>query len=482
MGHAELPLHDRAPAHATATALDAYWMPFTPNREFKAEPRMVVRAEGVHYWSDRGERLIDAASGLFCCAAGHGRAEIAGAVGRQLADLDFIAPFLRGHPGSFEFARRLARLTPGDLDRIFFVNSGSEAIDTAMKIALAYHRARGQGERTMFVSRERAYHGVNFGGTSLSGLVNNRRRFGLALPGVVHMRHTHLTANRLTPGEGAHGVELADDLARFVDLYGAENIAACVVEPIAGSTGCLVPPRGYLARLREICDRHGILLVFDEVITGFGRTGHAFAAQSFGVTPDMITMAKALTNGAQPMGAVAVSERIHDAIVGAAPDGAIELFHGYTYSGHPAACAAGLATLDIFEREGLFERARALSPRFLEAMFALADLPAVALVFQEPRDDRSHAGVGHDHVAFGGQSVDDAVVDYMPVIVQEGAVDAASRRERRPAGPDAGIQVLGEGRLQQTMSPAAAEQQSGHVGGVEQPRGREHRQMLVLGR
>jgi beta-alanine--pyruvate transaminase len=247
-----------------------------------------------------------------------------------------------------------------------------------MKIALACHRAHGQGERTMFVSRERAYHGVNFGGTALSGLVNNRRRFGPALPGVVHMRHTHLPENRLTPGEGEHGVELAEDLTRFVNLYGAENIAACFVEPIAGSTGCLVPPRGYLRRLREICDRHGILLVFDEVITGFGRTGQAFAAQSFGVTPDMITMAKALTNGAQPMGAVAVSERIHDAIVGAAPDGAIELFHGYTYSGHPAACAAGIATLDIYRREGLFEQARERSPRFQEAMFALADVPVVA--------------------------------------------------------------------------------------------------------
>ena len=256
----------------------------------------------------------------------------------------------------FEFAQRIAELTPGDLNRVFFVNCGSEAVDTAMKIALAYHRAQGQGERTMFVSRERAYHGVNFGGVALSGLVNNRRRFGPALPGVAHMRHTHLPENRFTPGEGEHGAELADDLTRFVNLYGAENIAACFVEPIAGSTGCLVPPRGYLARLREICDRHGILLVFDEVITGFGRTGQAFAAQSFGVTPDMITMAKALTNGAQPMGAVAVSERIHDAIVGAAPDGAIELFHGYTYSGHPAACAAGIATLDIYRREGLFER------------------------------------------------------------------------------------------------------------------------------
>jgi beta-alanine--pyruvate transaminase len=376
MGHAELTLHDQGPARTIS--LDEYWMPFTPNREFKAEPRMVVRAEGVHYWNDRGERVIDAASGLFCCAAGHGRREIADAVGRQLAELDFIAPFLRGHPKSFEFAQRIAELTPGDLNRVFFVNSGSEAVDTAMKIALACHRAHGQGERTMFVSRERAYHGVNFGGTALSGLVNNRRRFGPALPGVVHMRHTHLPENRFTPGEGEHGVELADDLTRFVNLYGAENIAACFVEPIAGSTGCLVPPRGYLARLREICDRHGILLVFDEVITGFGRTGQAFAAQSFGVTPDMITMAKALTNGAQPMGAVAVSERIHDAIVGAAPDGAIELFHGYTYSGHPAACAAGIATLDIYRREGLFERARERSPRFQDAMFALADVPAVA--------------------------------------------------------------------------------------------------------
>jgi beta-alanine--pyruvate transaminase len=376
MGHAELTLHDQGPARTIS--LDEYWMPFTPNREFKAEPRMVVRAEGVHYWNERGERVIDAASGLFCCAAGHGRREIADAVGRQLAELDFIAPFLRGHPKSFEFAQRIAELTPGDLNRVFFVNSGSEAVDTAMKIALAFHRAQGQGERTMFVSRERAYHGVNFGGTALSGLVNNRRRFGPALPGVVHMRHTHLPENRFTPGEGEHGVELADDLTRFVNLYGAENIAACFVEPIAGSTGCLVPPRGYLARLREICDRHGILLVFDEVITGFGRTGQAFAAQSFGVTPDMITMAKALTNGAQPMGAVAVSERIHDAIVGAAPDGAIELFHGYTYSGHPAACAAGIATLDIYRREGLFERARERSPRFLGAMFALADVSVVA--------------------------------------------------------------------------------------------------------
>jgi beta-alanine--pyruvate transaminase len=325
----------------------------------------------MYYWNDRGEQLIDASSGLFCCAAGHARKEIADAVSAQLRQLDFVAPFTRGHPKQFELATRVAELTPGDLNRIFFVSSGSEAVDTAMKIALAYHQARGQGGRTMFVSRERAYHGVNFGGVSLSGMANNRRKFGPTLPGVVHMRHTHLKENFFTPGQGAHGAELADDLQRMVALYGAENIAACFVEPIAGSTGCLVPPKGYLQRLREICDQHGILLVFDEVITGIGRTGKAFAAQSFAVTPDLMTMAKALTNGAQPMGAVAVSERIHDAIMDAAPEGSVEFFHGYTYSGHPASCAAGIAALDIYRNEGLFEKGEALSPYFLDAIFAL---------------------------------------------------------------------------------------------------------------
>src|SRR5437899_6900364 len=322
---------------------------------------LVVRGEGMYYSNDRGEKLIDAASGMFCCAAGHGRKEIADAVYKQLQELDFIAPFLRGHPKSFELAARVAALTPADLNHIFFTNSGSEAVDTAMKVALAYHQARGQAGRTMFVSRERAYHGVNFGGVSLSGMVNNRRKFGPTLPGIAHMRHTHLKENLFARGEGAHGVELADDLTRFVNLYGAENIAACFVEPIAGSTGCLVPPKGYLKRLREICDAHGILLVFDEVICGFGRTGSAFAAQSFGVTPDLMTMAKGLTNGAQPMGAVAVSERIHDTIMAAAADGAIEFFHGYTYSGHPGPCAAALAGLDIYQNEGLFPCGRVLS-------------------------------------------------------------------------------------------------------------------------
>jgi beta-alanine--pyruvate transaminase len=317
MGHA-----DATMTHSAATralSLDEYWMPFTPNRDFKHDPKMIVRAEGMYYWSDRGDRIIDGASGLFCVAAGHARREIADAVSAQLRELDFVAPFTRGHPKQFELATRIAELTPGDLNRIFFTNSGSESVDTAMKVALAYHQARGQAGRTMFISRERAYHGVNFGGLSLAGLVNNRRRFGPTLPGIAHMRHTHIPENRRTRGEGQHGADLAEDLVRFVNLYGPENIAAVFVEPIAGSTGCLVPPKGYLARLREICDQHGIVLVFDEVITGLGRTGQNFAAQSFGVTPDIITMAKALTNGAQPMGAVAISERIHDTIMTGAP-------------------------------------------------------------------------------------------------------------------------------------------------------------------
>ena len=394
MGHAEFTLRDQV--ESRRISLDEYWMPFTPNREFKADPKMIVRAEGMFYWNDRGEKLIDASSGLFCCAAGHGRKEIAEAVGRQLAELDFSAPFLRGHPKQFELATRVAELTPGDLNRVFFGNSGSEAVESAMKVALAYHQARGQGGRNLFVSRERAYHGVNFGGVALSGLVNNRRKFGTGLPGIAHMRHTHLKENFFVPGEGAHGAELAEDLQRLVGLYGAENVAACFVEPIAGSTGVLVPPKGYLKRLREICDQHGILLVFDEVITGYGRTGQAFAAQSFGVTPDMITMAKGITNGAQPMGAVAISERIHDTIMAAAPEGAIEFFHGYTYSGHPAACAAGLATLDIYKRDGLFERGRALSPYFLDALFSLRDLPVVT-------DIRGYGMLGAIDVAVDGQ-------------------------------------------------------------------------------
>src|SRR4029434_2539412 len=274
MGHAEFTLRDQL--QPRRISLDEYWMPFTPNRDFKADPKMVVRAEGMFYWNDRGEKIIDASSGMFCVNAGHGRKEIAEAVHRQLTELDFIAPVLRAHPHSFELAHRVAELTPGDLNRIFFVNSGSESVDTAMKVALAYHQARGQGGRNIFVSRERAYHGVGFGGVALSGLVNNRRKFGTGLPAAVHMRHTHLNENFFTKGEGEQGVELAEDLQRLANLYGAENIAAHFVEPISRSRGCLVPPNGYLNRLREICDAHGILLVFDEVICGFGRIGQNF--------------------------------------------------------------------------------------------------------------------------------------------------------------------------------------------------------------
>ncbi len=355
-----------------ANTLDHHWLPFTANRDFKANPRLIVRGEGMYYWNHKGDRILDGSSGLFCCAAGHGRKEIADAVHQQLLEVEFTPHFQLAHPSGFEVARRVAALMPEGLNRVFFGNSGSEAVDSAMKIALAYFRAKGEGHRVRFVARERAYHGTNFGGTSLQGMVKNREAFGVLLPGVVHMRHTWLPENRF-----AKGRELAEDLQRFCDTYGGGTIAACIVEPIAGSTGVLVPPKGYLERLREICDRNGILLVFDEVITGFGRTGHAFAAQSFGVKPDMITMAKALTNAAQPMGAVAVREDIYDTVVNAAPEGAIEFFHGYTYSAHPAACAAALATLDIHDKEGLFQRAAGLAPYFLDAVFSLQDAPGI---------------------------------------------------------------------------------------------------------
>ena len=351
--------------------LENLWMPFTSNRDFKSDPRIISHAEGVYLYTPDGERIIDASSGLFCCAAGHSRPEIADAVHRQLRELAYSAPFQLGHEHSFELARRLAEITPNGMDRVFFVNSGSESIDTAIKIALAYHYVRGQGQRQRLVSRERAYHGVNIGGTALSGMVKNRQAFGLCMPGVAHIRHTWLPENRYVRGQPEAGAVLADDLERIVQNYGADTIAACFVEPIAGSTGCLVPPKGYLERLREICDEHGILLVFDEVICGFGRTGEPFASQSFGVKPDMMTLAKALTNASQPMGAIVVDRKIYDTIVNAAPDKAVELFHGYTYSGHPAACAAGIATMNIYRDEKLFDRARELSDYFLDSMLAL---------------------------------------------------------------------------------------------------------------
>ena len=358
-------------------SMENLWMPFTSNRDFKADPRIVARGEGVYLYTAEGMPIIDASSGLFCCAAGHSRPEIADAVHRQLATLAYTAPFQLGHELSFELARRLAELTPEGMNRVFFVNSGSEAIDTAIKIALAYHYARGEGQRQRLVSRERAYHGVNIGGTSLSGMVKNRQAFGLGLAGIAHLRHTWLPENRYQRNQPTDGAELADDLEKIVQNFGADSIAACFVEPIAGSTGCLVPPVGYLERLREICDQHGILLVFDEVICGFGRTGEPFASQTFGVTPDIMTLAKALTNAAQPMGAIVVGQHVYDSIINAAPDRVIELFHGYTYSGHPAACAAGLATLDIYRDENLFERGRSLSAYFQDSIFALKEFDIV---------------------------------------------------------------------------------------------------------
>jgi beta-alanine--pyruvate transaminase len=376
MGHAE--------SHVAATAntgqrtdLQPYWMPFSPNKEFKAEPKMFARASGMYFYTPEGREVIDASSGLFCAAAGHCRREIAEAVYQQLQTLDFTAPFLRAHPKAFELAARVAEYTPKGLNRIFFTNSGSEAVDTAMKAALMFHRVRGQAQRQLFVARERAYHGVNLGGVALAGMVNNRRAYGPGLAGVYHMRHTDLPQNKFVRGQPEHGADLADDLLRFCNLYGGENIAACFVEPTAGSFGCLPPPKGYLDRLRQICDDHGVLLVFDEVITGWGRMGANFGAQAFGVAPDLLTMAKAITNGAQPMGAVAARQEIYDAINEAGPKQGIEFFHGYTYSAHPAACAAGLAMMDIFRDEKLIERAAAMSPMFADAMHSLADAPGV---------------------------------------------------------------------------------------------------------
>ncbi len=361
----------------TVNSLENHWMPFTSNREFKESPRLIVKGEGVYFTDHKGGQIIDGSSGLFCCPLGHGRKEIAEAVYEQLLQNDYASPFMTSTPGAFELAQKIANITPDPLNHVFFVNSGSESIDTALKMAMAYHRAKGDGQRTRFVSRERAYHGVNIGGISLSGMVKNRETFSGVMPNVVCMRHTWNPDELFVRGQPESGAEMADDLQRFCETYGASTIAAVFVEPIAGSTGVLVPPKGYLERLRQICDEHGILLVFDEVICGFGRTGHAFAAQAFGVTPDMMTLAKALTNGAQPMGAVVVKDEIYETICDASPENAIEFFHGYTYSGHPAACAAGIAVQNIYENENIFARANDLSEYFLDGLFSLQDLDCV---------------------------------------------------------------------------------------------------------
>lgn len=372
-------MHDLNITDATrANSLEEHWMPFSANRAFKENPRLITHGEGVYYTDHKGGRVIDGCSALFCSPAGHGRPEIAEAVYRQLQENSYTPHFQMGHPGSFELARRLAAILPEPINHVFFTNSGSESIDTALKMVMAYHRANGEGQRLRFVSRERAYHGVNMGGVSLSGMVRNRETFPVVLPNVVTIRHTFTGKDLFHDGQPVHGAELADDLERHCETYGGATIAAVFVEPVAGSTGVLVPPAGYLERLRKICDRHGILLVFDEVITGFGRCGAPFASQLFGVTPDIMTMAKALTNGCVPMGAVACRDEIYETVTNASPENAIEFFHGYTYSAHPVACAAGNAALAIYERDGLFERAAELAPYFKEAVASLRDHPLVA--------------------------------------------------------------------------------------------------------
>ncbi|MGV3480539.1 MAG: aspartate aminotransferase family protein [Sphingobium sp.] len=350
--------------------LSAFWMPFTDNRGFKARPRMFASAEGMYYRTPEGRAVLDSTAGLWCVNAGHGRRAIVDAIREQAAELDFAPTFQLGHPKAFELASALADMMPAGLDRIFFTNSGSEAADTALKMALAYHRANGEGARTRLIGRERGYHGTNMGGTSVGGIGGNRRSFGAQIWGVDHLSATYRADAAFTRGQPDTNEDMAGELERLVALHGPETIAAVIVEPVACSTGVLVPPRGYLERLREITARHGILLIFDEVITAFGRLGAPTAAHYFGITPDIITMAKGLTNAAVPMGAVAASRAVHDRIVEGAPRG-IEFFHGYTYSGHPLAAAAGLATLGVYAEDGLFARAADLNAYWEAAVHGL---------------------------------------------------------------------------------------------------------------
>ena len=365
-----------SPAQARPS-MDAHWMPFTANRQFKQAPRLLAKASGMHYWTPEGRQILDGIAGLWCVNAGHARPRIVRAIAEQAAEMDFAPPFNMGHPKAFELAERLVQLTPAGLNKVFFTNSGSEAVETALKMAIGYHRARGDGARTRLIGRERGYHGVNFGGISVGGIVGNRKSFGPLLPGADHIRHTHDPArNAFSRGVPEHGAELADDLERLVALHDASTIAAVIVEPVAGSTGVLLPPKGYLQRLRSICDKHGILLIFDEVITGFGRLGAPFAADYFNVTPDLMTVAKGITNGCVPMGAVFATQQIHDAFM-TGPEHLIEFMHGYTYSSHPLACAAALGTLDTYAEESLLTRGATMAPVFENALHALKGLPHV---------------------------------------------------------------------------------------------------------
>ena len=357
--------------------LEAFWMPFTANRQFKANPRMFVSAKDMHYVTSDNRRVLDGTAGLWCCNAGHSRPKIVEAIQNQAAELDYAPAFQMGHPKAFELASRLVQLTPEGMDHVFFTNSGSEAVDTALKIALAYHRAKGDGSRFRLIGRERGYHGVGFGGISVGGIVSNRKMFGTLLTGVDHIRHTHdLTRNAFTRGIPEYGVEYAEDLERVIQLHDASTVAAVIIEPVAGSTGVLLPPKGYLERIRAICDKYGILLIFDEVITGFGRLGTPFAADYFGVTPDLMTVAKGITSGVIPMGAVFAGKSIYDAFM-QGPEHLIEFFHGYTYSANPMACAAALGTLDTYQDEGLLTRAAGLADYWADAVHSLKGLPHV---------------------------------------------------------------------------------------------------------
>ncbi|MDP3327088.1 aminotransferase class III-fold pyridoxal phosphate-dependent enzyme, partial [Parvibaculum sp.] len=358
-------------ADATPNDLESFWLPFTPNRQFKREPRIVSRAKDMHYFKPDGTPVLDATAGLWCSNAGHCRAPIVKAIQEQAAELDFAPSFQFAHPKVFELASRVAAMAPADLDHVFFCNSGSEAADTALKMAIAYHRANGEGTRTRLIGRERGYHGVGFGGISVGGMVANRKFYGPLLAGTDHLPHTYNRAEQaFTIGEPEWGAHLADELQRMVELHDASTIAAVIVEPMAGSTGVLPPPKGYLKRLRELCDKHGVLLIFDEVITAFGRLGHATASERFGVTPDIMTFAKGITSGTVPMGGCVVRKHVYDAFQ-TGPDHVIDLFHGYTYSGHPLAAAAALATLDLYRDEGLFERSRKLEPYIAQAAMSL---------------------------------------------------------------------------------------------------------------
>jgi beta-alanine--pyruvate transaminase len=362
---------------APKAGMDAFWLPFTAARQFRQAPRLLAKASGMHYWTPEGRQILDGVAGLWCVNAGHARPKIVQAIAEQAAEMDFAPPFNMGHPKAFELAERLVELTPAGLNKVFYTNSGSESVETALKMAIAYHRVRGEGSRTRLIGRERGYHGVNFGGISVGGIVGNRKLFGTLLGGVDHIRHTHdLAKNAFSHGQPEHGAELADDLERLVALHDASTIAAVIVEPVAGSTGVLLPPKGYLERLRAICDKHGILLIFDEVITGFGRLGSPFAATHFGVTPDLMTVAKGLTNGSVPMGAVFAKQAIHDVFM-TGPEHLVEFAHGYTYSAHPLACAAALGTLDTYADEGLLTRGAQMAPVFENALHSLKGLPHV---------------------------------------------------------------------------------------------------------